>query len=507
MNIIGGFMGNTSVTRWSTQASYITKLSQKMRDNYYTTNVERMINGSASSSDNDTLLLFRNNDQYIDYLKDWYFVKSLVDAFKNPIQEIIEKTPIEVTIDDTSVKYQETWLNTKLKESSLKDEITDSLFDIIYRGRFFRLIFPSGDKGLRLASIKDETNVSFAYQFNNHIGYLVDPGSSAQFMVRSKAIGSAYGFRDIQTKSISEVDPIILKELSKYIKVKEIPKELAEQVVALETRVPTSAFYSQAGLLFKMYMNEVLSYFSSLRDTLKQNLLAITVSGQNKDTIESARLVQAIESVVNQDSSVIYDQSVFTLINQMISKIMNDTRVLPMVQEYSQVDMLKWNDRSSDRDNLNNENSSLRTQVLSSLGIPEELFGSNSNRWEILSKSDRYLNTISTYLDMCTDIVKTAAQSLLLAKGYEITKDKIVFNYKNDTDIQSQLSRHKIESLADSTNLMGNMINNFQVLLGTGFFDVSKAIGEFSNLTRDTSMPFAQSLRSEEEIITLLSGE
>lgn len=500
-------MGNTSIVRWSTQASYITKLSEKMRDNYYTTNIEKMINGSGSSPSNDSLLLFRDNDQYMDFLKDWYFVRSLVDAFKNPIQEIIEKTPLVVTIDDQSVRYQEDWVNGKIKDSALKDEITSSLFDIIYWGRFFRLIYPSGDQGLKLAAIKDSTSLSFAYQFNNKIGYLVDPGSTAQFVVRSKAIGAAYAFRDIQTKAISEVDPVILAELNKFINVKDIPKDLADKVVALETRTPTSAFYSQAGLLFKMYMNEILSYFSSLRDTLKQNLLAITVSGQQKDTIESARLVQAVEAVVNQDSSVIYDQSVFTLIQQMIAKILNDTRVLPMVSEYSQVDLLKWNDRSADRDNLNNENQNLRTQVLSSLGIPEELFGAQSNRWEILSKSDRYLNTISTYLDMCTDIVKTTAQSLLLAKGYEISKDKIVFNYKNDTDIQSQLSRHKIEALADSTNLMGNMINNFQVLLGTGFFDVDKSINEFSTLTRDTGMPFAQSLRSNEDIISMLSGD
>jgi len=501
-------MGNTSIVRWSTQASYITKLSQKMRDNYYTTNLEKIIDGTGTSTvATDSLLLFRDNDQYMDFLKDWYFVRSLVDAFKNPIQEIIEKTPIAVTIDDPVVKNKEDNVNKKLMECSLKEEILSELFNIIYRGRFFRLMYSSAEGNLRLAKIKDETEVRMAYQLNSPIGYIINPGSTSSFLVRSKAFGAAYGFRDIQYKAISEVDPQIKAILDKYIKVKDIPKDLLEQVVALETRTPTSAFYSQAGLLFKMYMNELLSYFASLRDTLKQNLLAVTVTGSQKDTIESARLTQAIESVVNQDSAVIYDQSIYTLITQMVSKILNDTRVLPMVQEYSQVDLLKWNDRSADRDNLNNENQNLKTQVLSALGIPEELFGAGSNRWEILSKSDRYLNTISTYLDMCSDIVKTSAQSILLAEGIDISKDKIIFNYKNDTDIQSQLSRHKIESLADSTLLMGNMINNFQVLLGTGFLDVNKAINEFSTVTRDTGMPFAQSLRSDEEIISMLSGE
>lgn len=501
-------MARTIVNVHKTQLSSISRLSEKMRREYYTTNIEKIMNGDSVFSEQESLLLFRSNDQYLDYLKDWYFVKFLIDAFKNPLLEIIQKTDIKVTIKDSQFKNQEDWINNHIIKSNLKSEIVNSLSDMIYYGRFFRaVVYSEEEKTFRLARIKDETPVDFAFQMGDPIGYLIDPGADATYMTRSKAIGAAYMFRNAEYKSIDELDPEIQQVIYKKLGVKDLTPELAKNIVGLETKTPTSTFYAQAGLLFKLYINEILSQFASLRDTFKQNLLAITLSGNAKNTTEAARFVQAVESVVNQDSSVIYNQSVSALIAQMISKILNDTRVLPMVEEYSKAELLDWNDRSADLKRLLDEIDSLRSQILSSFGIPEELFGISSNRWEILSKSDRYLTTITTYADQASNIVRSFAQMCLLNRGYDVDIDDIVFNFQNDTEIQAQRSQHEVDNFDASLSKVNNMLNNFRVLLASGFVDPEKAVDELIDKLQSNGVVMSKSFRSREDIINQLLME
>ena len=500
-------MGRTIVKRHNTQAATITRLSEKMRSQLYTTKTERILNGnSAEGSDMETLLLFRSNEEYMEYLKDWYFVRSLVDSFKNPIAEIIQKTPFRVNINDSKCSHLEDKINYRLAQSDLKNEIMDSLFDIIYYGRFFRVVIPTKDGNLKLTKVSDETLVDHAYQLNSHIGYIVNPGPDSKFIIRSKAIGAAFSFRNVEYKTMEELDPEILEELNKKLDLGSVQDGLTDLIIGLETRTPSSAFYDQAGLLFKMYINEMLQQFASLRDTFKQNLLALTLKDDSKNTIESSRVVQSIESVVNQDSSVLYNQSVQGLIQQMIFKTFNDTRVLPSVEAYSNIELVKWNDRSLDREKLAQEYNDLKIHALSALGIPDELFGNQANRWEILSKSDRYLSTTSIYLTLIADTVKSATQAFILAEGYTIELDDIDFSFKNDTDIQSQLSKHKVEIASDSISRLYNMINNFQLVISTGFTDVDKAVEEFVNVLIDSGAPFARSLADKDQILAFLTG-
>ena len=488
-----------------TQLRTISRTAEKMRREYYTTNTERMLaGGSTLSSDQESLLLYRSNEEYMEYLKDWHFVKFLIDAFKNPLLEILEKSNMVVSLSGR-YKKQEEWINKQIQKVDLKNEIINDLENIIYYGRFFRLpIYSESDRSFSLVKIKDETTVNFAYQMGEHIGYIVNPGSDSEFLTRSKGIGAAFKFRDPQYKSLDETDPEIQQELSKRLNLGDIEDFLKDDIVAMEMRTPSSTFYSQAGLLFKLYINEVLSQFSSLRDTFKQNLLAVSLSGSNKNTNEAARVVQAIENSVNQDSSVIFNQSVPGLINQMLGKTLNDTRVLPMIDEYSNVNLLKWNDRSDDKQRLDNETESLRSQVMSGFGVPEELIGISSNRWEILSKSDRYLTTISTYTDTCTNIVKSFVQCCLLHKCYDVPFDDIIFNFRNDTEIQAQMSRHNVDSMDASLSKLNNMLNNVKYLISLGFMDPEKVLEEFIDKAQSEGLMLSKAFRSKEDIMQFL---
>lgn len=490
------------------QLRTISKTAEKMRREYYTTNAERMMtSGATMTSDQESLLLYRSNEEYMEYLKDWHLVKFLIDAFKNPLLDVLTRNNMNVSLTD-DYKSQERWVNEHIIKSDLKNEIINDLDNIIYYGRFFRLpVYSESESTFQLVKIRDETVVDFAYQMGDHIGYVVNPGSDSKFLTKSKGIGAAFKFRDSQYKTFEDIDPQLQTELYKRLNIKNLDDLLKKEIVALETRTPSSTFYSQAGLLFKLYINEILSQFSSLRDTFKQNLLAISLSGVNKNTNEAARVVQAVENSVNQDASVIFNQSVPGLINQILAKTMYDTRVLPMDDEYSKVELLKWNDRSDDKLRLDNETESLRSQVMSGFGVPEELIGITSNRWEILSKSDRYLTTISTYTDTCTDIVKSYVQSCLLSRGISVSYDDIIFSFKNDTEVQAQLSRHNVDSMDSSISKLNNMLNNLNVLISSGYVEPEKAIEEFIDKIQSEGLMMSKAFRSKEDIMHALLGE
>ena len=188
----------------------------------------------------------------------------------------------------------------------------------------------------------------------------------------------------------------------------------------------------------------------------------------------------------------------------MLGKTLNDTKVLPMIDEYSNVNLLKWNDRSDDKQRLDNETESLRSQVMSGFGVPEELIGISSNRWEILSKSDRYLTTISTYTDTCTNIVKSFVQCCLLNKGIYIPNDDIIFSFKNDTEIQAQMSRHNVDNMDASLSKLNNMLNNVKYLISLGFMDPEKVLEEFIDKAQSEGLILSKAFRSKEDIMQFL---
>lgn len=497
---------STIVQRQATQIASITRTMEKMRDAYYTTKVERMVNGSQPIADQESLLLFRSNEQYIEYLKDWYFVKTLLGFYTQPVLEILKRTEFQVAINDQAAQSKEMWVNNRLSEINLKQEIIDNIDDAFYTGKFFRVMLPTANDTFRLLKLDEGVEVDFAYQSDDRIGYIIEPGAQGKFMIRSKAFGGAYGFRNYQYKVISDLNPEIKAELAKSIDMKSIPEELLDKLVGLEERTPTSPFYDQAGLLFKVYLYEMLEWFNSLKSIYRQDMLALTLDSDTKDVIETNGVVQAIENVVNQDSSIIYDQSVNTLIAKIIGTSFNNVRVLPGVDSYSRAEFLKWNDRSEDNDKLTQDSENAKNMILNSMGIPSELMTANNNRWEILSRSERYLTSITTYLDFITDIVKSCVQSMLLTKGILVQKSDIIFDMKNDTDIQSQIARHKIDRLESDTVKLSNIINNTNILMSTGYFDTERAISELINEVTDSGALLSSSFKDTNEILDMLAG-
>ena len=464
-----------------------------------------MINDPANyimdMSSGQTSNIFRNDpDKILDYLKDYDWVKGLVDAFASPLREILTKNEYKITFKSDHLNKYEDFINNNLNSLNLQDIFLTSLNASIYRGGFFRLnLYNKETKEFHLTNTVDPWKTVYVERLGKPIGFI---RRNSHFIDAKQGVFAAYSLFPKKTVPLSAIkNPKIRKDIINYLG-GEVAKEDEPDILVYVHSVPRSIFYGQAQKLFQIYLNDFILQFLALKDSIRQDIFTVTVQAVAKKTVNTAKVTQAIEEVLNQGSNLLVQQDPQTMISQVAWAMFNSARVLPCVENYSAINNLDLMDLKNKRAQLQAENEDLKRQVLSNLGIPEELQTGTGNRWEILSRSDKYLTAINAFVMMYESIVKNLVVSMMYSMGRYCEPSDISFSLLNDTPLQSQMARNKTALLTDSLRDELVAINEVKMLLGTGYVEPEKVLTEFTSQIQRYNLPFSTSYRDVQEIVT-----
>lgn len=459
------------------------------------------VNYIMDMNSGQTSNIFKNDpDRILEYLKDYDYVKGLIDAFASPLREILTKNEYKISFKPDHLHRYEDFINNKLKVLNLQDILLDSLPVTIYRGGFFRLnLYNKDTKEFHLTNTVDPWKTVYVERLGKPIGFI---RRNSHFIDVRQGVFAAYSLYPKKTVPLSSIkNPKIRKDILGYLG-GDIDKSDEPDILVYVHSVPRSIFYGQAQKLFQIFLNDFILQVLALKDSIRQDIFTVTVQAVAKKTVNTAKVTQAIEEVLNQGSNLLVQQDPQTMISQVAWAMFNSARVLPCVENYSAINSLDMMDLKNKRAQLQAETEDLKRQVLSNLGIPEELQTGTGNRWEILSRSDKYLTAINAFVMLYENVVRNLVVSMMYSLGRYCDPEDISFSLLNDTPLQSQMARNKTALLTDSLRDELLAINEVKMLIGTGYVDAEKVVTEFTSQIQRYNLPFSTGYRDVKDIVT-----
>ena len=475
-------------------------LMNSMSDDLSNSMITDPVNYIMDAGTGQTHNLFRSDpDKILDYLKDYDYVKGLVDSFTSPLREILTKNEYKIKFKGDHLQKYEDIVNNKLAGLNLQDTFIDSLDSVVYRGALFKhLLYNKDSKEFMFTDTIDPWKTVYVERLGKPIGYI---RRNSHFLDSKQGVFAAYSLHPRRIIPLSDVKkPEIKKDIVALLG-GDIAKEDEPDILAYVHYVPRSIFYGQAQKLLQIYLNDFILQFLALKDSVRQDIFTVTVQSVAKKTVNTAKVTQAIEDVLNQGSNLLTNQDPQTMLTQVAWAMFNSARVLPAVENYSAINSLDLTDLKNKRAQLQAETEDLKRQVAANLGIPEELQTGTGNRWEILSRSDKYLTSINAFVMLYEDAVKQVVVSILKQMGRYCEPNDVVFSLLNDTPLQSQMARNKTSLLTDSLRDELLAINEVKMLLSTGYVDSEKVLTEFVAQIQRYNLPFATGYREVTEIV------
>lgn len=461
-------------------------MSSSLEDFLITDPYEYVMENTANArADN---LFRRDPNMYLDYLEDWDWIEGLITCFASPLREVLSKSQYKISFKDDSMKSSEDFINAQLAELDMPRVFVDSLKSVIYRGSYFKLlVYNSENKKFKVLDMRRPWRTTLVKRLGQPVGYI----RNGKFLDLKEGVFGAYNLTTKKTVSLKDIKTGSIQNSIKKALGKNYNSRLEDDILAYTHSIPRGLFFGQAQKLFQIYLNEFILQFLALKDSVRQDLITVTVTSVPKRTVNTAQVAQAIEDAVNQGSNLVVQQDPQNLLSQVVFALFNNARVLPSVDNYSNINSLELQNLKDKRAQLYQETEDLKRQVIANLGIPEELQAGTGNRWEILSRSDKYLTSINSFVSMFEDILEQQVVSMMHAIGRNCAKEDVVFSLTNDTPLQSQMSRNKTALIVDAARDSINIINAAKGIISTGFVDGEKLLKDFVPELQRWGLPFA----------------
>jgi hypothetical protein len=384
--------------------------------------------GKASS-----IVTPENIDEYMEFLRKYSFVSSILKIFASAINDIISNTNFSISLDkkfESHYKSVEDDCNNFLREANLNSMIREDLEDILYYGG--KLYYLDIDNK-SLSPVENSQEFCIVQKRGSVKGYYYQ---DSIYIPSTKAVGYWLGKSDVQAIPENKIGS---NSLSKATSVEDV-------VVNWVYFYPEGMFHNQIPKIFERYVKEFVRNFLSLKDTVRPDILSLNSQTNRQNLAEMSAITSRIESSLNGPIGFGELTSPGNFLNEVYYNLSNSIRVLPGLQGFSDLTNLGLPDLVEKRRLNNDEIGELTTEIISAFGIPEELYsGASGNKWEVISRSSRFLSSVNLITSSLTDFAKCIAISYIKSKyNVSFTKDDIscsveIGNFISHFDIKSSL--------------------------------------------------------------------
>lgn len=235
-----------------------------------------------------------------------------------------------------------------------------------------------------------------------------------------------------------------------------------------------------------------MAFLLSIKDAIRPDIV-VAMIGDDKtknDNIDDS--ITAIEELLNNGESNIdfRAQDITNTVNLVYNSILNNTKVVPGLKNFTNFDTLNMPDIRSKVEKLNEDKKAISAQVANRIGIPQELFEGTSNRWEVISRSGRFLTLISSLLDDVSNCVK------------EIGLGRIKSKHK-----KLNVSMDDLELNLDSSNVVfNNNFNNRTSVVSEKFSKINSLVQDLAAIEESEFINGEEFLKFAENQLSVLDS-
>lgn len=445
---------------------------------------------TSFTSTNDTINQSRNFQPslYYDYLKNYPYLQTLVNIIKAPIEEALNQmnTQIKVTTDkkdNTLINDAVIIANNFFENCDLKKYILDHLDDFILRGSYlsyidyrenklldtidpynfymihngtdYSWIIPAnasntllqnnssdvfnGTSSRNLAPFFNDTNIEQGFPGHKFIKYFYKTET-----VKRETRGILNNTNIADTKLYNSLLAVLgghsnIKTAQKLTK--EEKEHLDNILVLYSIQRPKSLFEPYLKSLFILSLKEMVFDLISLLQYLKTDYFTVNVKSsvqRNERLNIIAKNIQSALNKYNMDIIKTYEDP-SGILAAVIDKLVNRNEVLPLIDEFSDIQTLVIPDLDQRLNVMYNDILDSKKRLADEIGVAQESISGNSNRWEAISRNEKSALNIMSIKTTIENFVKSTACVVVynhLNENYWLDRLKkegepTVFNFSN----------------------------------------------------------------------------
>lgn len=393
---------------------------------------------------------------YYDELANYSFLKTLVNLLKAPIAEGIDQINGQIQImpsDSSSPLYKDAAIivNNFFEKCNFKQFLKDHLEEFILRGSFLALIDYKNGKLLEVMNPYDYSMINTTKgvtwiipaepkqdKMGGMLGSLGNLGKQVNGLFANMFI-KYYHEQEVVKKQSREIlqqakeNPEMMEKLKAILggdmslssnqKLSEDTKKRIDQITVLYSVVrPRSLFEPFLKKIFTLSIKEMVFDMLSLLQYLKADYFTVSLRADTTSDTAAIQVVNNVKAALNRHT-VEFIQSFEDpsgIIRRVYDKLINHNEVLPIVDEFSDIQAFNIPDLEQRLSTLYNDITENKRSIADEVGIAQESVSGSSNRWEAISRNEKMTLNIMYIKSTIENFVKDAACS-------------IFFNHSNET--------------------------------------------------------------------------
>jgi hypothetical protein len=450
----------------------------------------------TSTNDDITKTATFKPQLYYDELRNYSYLKTLVNLLKAPIAEGIDQINGQITVmpsdpNNPLQKDAAIIVNNFFEKCDFKKFITDHLDEFILRGSYMAYIdYKNGNlrdvmnpydffmiytatKGCTWI-IPNEINKS-----NNAVtGASTMISSLADFTQNSNSIHGMfanmfvryYHGQEVTNKQSREVlerakeNPELLATIKAILGgsldmisnlklTEDTQKRLDKMTVLYSVTRPVSLFEPYLKKLFTLSIKEMVFDMLSLLQYLKADYFTVSMRVNTPNDTAASQIVNNVKNALNRYNAEFINsfEDPSGIIRRVYDKLMNRAVVLPMVDEFSDIQSFNIPDIEQRINTLYQDIVENKRTIADEVGIAQESISGGSNRWESISRNEKMTLNILYIKSTIENFVKDAACAIFFNHSNESFWDYRYNNKELPTTFHFNNQTHKLTG-PDATN-------------------------------------------------------
>lgn len=369
-------------------------------------------------------------------LRNYSFLQTLVDSIRVPLIDVIKKSTWQVGIDpnlsglDTAeCSINGNKLTEILSRVNLLNFILGELSDWIIFGYSVYMINPD----YTLNKIQAD-RVTLLYHRGQFVSALAEKGDKKTEPLSPNQI-IPFVYDKVIVDSITEEEAIKGKMVNKSM------TDLSPYVIEFEKVVGIGYLHSVADDLQALSLREAGYNYLSLLEIVQPKVISLAISPNQFNVAQAEMTAQNIEGQLN-DAGASLLMAGGNIKSVLINSLSNRYQVFPMQSEMMQLEQMEILSLSDTIQQIREDIDEKKKYILNNRSIPEELYNGEGNRWEVIARTDRYLDILKFFASSIEEFIKEYCYNIMRSSGVNIkSSDSIIFSL----DI-SQLTSNYIEN-------------------------------------------------------------
>jgi hypothetical protein len=277
--------------------------------------------------------------------------------------------------------------------------------------------------------------------------------------VRGKTQGSDSNISQLIGAKSSEKDT--LKRYKRLGINPKDPKKTPTRYELLERELSAGSplFYHHLPKVRELFLKDLVTSILGIKDVIQPDILAMNFEG-GSDIDHAQDLCNDLEDLLNKNSDYSIFNSAALDYNDLTKLLIDTVRVLPDIEgKLQSLNPIRTTSLQEKIQQIRMESKELERDILSSLGVPVDLFEGQSSKWEVIKRSERLQSKVDYYINTLKGSIRRLAQSIYyLQNNRELKASSFKVTSFNESDLDIAQRSNKLQNLTELSQTLLNIV-------------------------------------------------